>query len=82
MGKWKSFLLVTAIGAAIWFMPVPAGLKPQAWHLLAIFIATIIGIILQPLPMGAMALIGITVCALTNTLTVPQALSAFADATI
>ena len=75
-------MLVTVIGAAIWLMPVPAGLKPQAWHLLAIFIATIIGIILQPLPMGAMALIGITVCALTDTLTVPQALSAFADATI
>ncbi len=82
MGKWQSFLLVTLIGAIIWFIPVPAGLKPQAWHLLAIFVATIIGIILQPLPMGAMALIGITVCALTNTLTVPQALSAFADATI
>jgi DASS family divalent anion:Na+ symporter len=82
MGKWKSFLLVTIIGAAIWFVPVPAGLKPQAWHLLAIFVATIIGIILNPLPMGAMALIGITVCALTKTLTVPEALSAFADATI
>ena len=82
MGKWKSFLLVTIIGAIIWLIPVPAGLKPQAWHLLAIFVATIIGIILQPLPMGAMALIGITVCALTKTLTVPEALSAFADATI
>ena len=82
MSKWKSFLLVTIIGAVIWFLPVPTGLKPQAWHLLAIFVATIIGIILQPLPMGAMALIGITVCALTETLTVPQALSAFADATI
>ena len=82
MSKWKTFLAVIVIGAAIWFMPVPAGLKPQAWHLLAIFVATIIGIIMQPLPMGAMALIGITVCALTDTLTVPQALSAFADATI
>lgn len=82
MGKWKSFLLVTVLGAIIWFTPVPAGLKPQAWHLLAIFVATIVGVILQPLPMGAMALIGITVSALTNTLTVPQALSAFADATI
>ncbi len=82
MGKWKSFLLVTVLGAVIWFLPVPAGLKPQAWHLLAIFVATIVGVILQPLPMGAMALIGITVCALTKTLTVPEALSAFADATI
>lgn len=82
MGKWKSFLFVTVLGAIIWFTPVPAGLKPQAWHLLAIFVATIVGVILQPLPMGAMALIGITVCALTKTLTVPEALSAFADATI
>ena len=47
MGKWQSFLLVTIIGAIIWFIPVPAGLKPQAWHLLAIFVATIIGIILN-----------------------------------
>lgn len=82
MGKGKSFLLVTILGAIIWFLPVPAGLKPQAWHLLAIFVATIVGIIMNPLPMGAMALIGITVCALTNTLTVPQALSGFSDATI
>jgi DASS family divalent anion:Na+ symporter len=49
---------------------------------LAIFVATIVGVVLQPLPMGAMALIGITICALTKTLTVPQALSGFSDATI
>jgi DASS family divalent anion:Na+ symporter len=78
----KSFLAIFIIGAVIWMIPVPAGLKPQAWQLLAIFVATIAGIIMQPLPMGAMAIIGITVAALTGTLTVPQALSAFADATI
>jgi divalent anion:Na+ symporter, DASS family len=82
MSKAKPFAMVIILGAIIWFIPVPEGLKPQAWHLLAVFVATIVGIILQPLPMGAMALIGITVAALTNTLTVPQALSAFADATI
>ena len=61
MGKAKSFLFVFVLGAIIWFIPIPAGLKPQAWHLLAIFVATIVGVILQPLPMGAMALLGITV---------------------
>ena len=68
MGKLTSFISVTILGAVIWFIPVPAGLKPQAWHLLAIFVATIVGIIMNPIPMGAMALIGITVCALTKTL--------------
>lgn len=82
MSKLKSFLTILAIGAVIWLMPVPAGLKPQAWHLLAIFVATIIGIIMSPLPMGAMALIGIAVAALTNTLTMAQALSAFSNSVI
>lgn len=82
MSKLKSFSIIVAIGAVIWFSPVPEGLKPQAWHLLAIFVATIVGVIMQPLPMGAMALIGITVAALTKTLTIAQALSAFANTTI
>ncbi len=82
MRKLGIFAVLFAIGAIIWFIPVPAGLKPQAWHLLAIFVATIVGIIMQPLPMGPMALIGITVAALTKTLTVNQALSAFANSTI
>jgi DASS family divalent anion:Na+ symporter len=82
MGKITQFLAIFIIGAVIWMIPVPAGLKPEAWHLLAIFVATIAGIIMSPLPMGAMAIIGITVSALTGTLTVPQALSAFSDATI
>ena len=41
-------LLVITVGAIIWFLPVPAGVKPAAWHLLAIFTATILGFILQP----------------------------------
>lgn len=82
MSKIKAFLITIALGAAIWLIPVPAGLKPQAWHLLAIFVATIVGIIMQPLPMGAMALIGITIAAAASVLTVPQALSGFSDATI
>ena len=38
-------LLVVLLGAAIWFCPAPAGMKPQAWHLFAIFVATIAGFI-------------------------------------
>ena len=45
------------VGLAIWFMPVPEGLKPQAMKIFAIFVATIVGFILHPLPIGAIALI-------------------------
>lgn len=75
-------LIVLAVGAAIWFLPVPAGLKPQAWHLFALFVATILGFILQPLPIGSVAFIGITVTALTGTLKPAEALSGFSNGSI
>lgn len=75
-------LIVLLVGVVIWFLPVPAGLKPQAWHLFAIFVATILGFILQPLPIGSVAFIAITITALTNTLKPAEALSGFSDGTI
>ena len=76
-------LLITLIVACvIWFWPPPEGVSPQAWHLLAIFVATIVGIITKPLPMGAVALIGVTATALTGTLGLGEALSGFGNSTI
>jgi DASS family divalent anion:Na+ symporter len=73
---------VLAVGVVLWFVPPPAGLEPQAWHLLAIFVATVTGIIARPLPMGAIALMGLTVILLTGTLTTPQVLGGFGNATV
>src|SRR5262245_31866222 len=53
----------------IWFSPMPNGVEQRAWHLFAIFFGTIIGLILQPVPMGAVVLIGTTVTMLTGSLT-------------
>lgn len=66
-------------GVIIWFVPVPAGVTKNAWQLLAIFLATIVGIITQPLPLGAVALMGLGASVLTKTLTFAAAFSAFAD---
>ena len=33
---------------------------PQAWSLLAIFLSTITGLVLEPLPVGAWAFLGLT----------------------
>ena len=49
-------IFTVAVGLVLWFLPVPAGLKPQAMHMFAIFVATIVGFILHPLPIGAIAL--------------------------
>jgi DASS family divalent anion:Na+ symporter len=75
-------LIAAAVGLIIWFLPVPEGIKPEAWHLLAIFIATIVAIIAKPLPMGAIAITAIALTVLTGTLTVDVALSGFSNAVI
>lgn len=51
-------------------------------HLFAIFVTTIVGIILKPLAMGAVAMIGIGVTALSRTLTIGDAMSGFSDTVI
>lgn len=78
----KKGLLVILVGVIIWFIPVPAGLKPQAWQLFSIFVATILGFILQPIPIGAIAFIAVTVSALFGVLKPAEALSGFGNNTI
>ena len=73
----RNGMITVAIGVILWFLPVPTGLKPQAWHLLSIFVATIIGFILQPLPIGAVAFIALSIAGLTKTLTPAEALNGF-----
>ena len=80
--KWIPLLITTAVGLIIWFTPPPDGVSADAWQLLAIFVATIVGIISQPLPMGAVAIIGIAATALTGTLSIGEALSGFSNTTI
>lgn len=48
-------------------------------NLLAIFAGTIVGIITTPLPLGAVAILGLGVSMLTKTLTFAEAFSAFAN---
>ena len=75
-------IIVIIIGLIIWYSPVPAGVKKEAWQLLAIFAATIFGLILTPLPMGAVVVIGVMMTALTKTVTIGAALSGFANTVV
>jgi DASS family divalent anion:Na+ symporter len=75
-------IIVIIIGLLIWYSPVPAGVKKEAWHLLAIFVATIVGLILTPLPMGAVVIFGVMMTTFTGTLKIGEALSEFANSTV
>lgn len=90
---WARYLIPLAVGAIIWFLPHPANLGEyaaeayvgdgsQAWHLFAIFVGTILAIILKPLPMGAVCMVGMAFIAASGTLTIGETLSGFANTTI
>jgi DASS family divalent anion:Na+ symporter len=70
------------VGVVIWFLPTPEAVTAEAWHLFAIFVATIVAIILEPLPMGAVAICGLAAVTLTHTLDLNEALSGFGHTVI
>lgn len=74
--KWA---LVIGSALAILVIPTPEGITPQSWRLLAIFVATIVGAIVRPIPGGAIVLLGVTAIMLTGTLSPAEALRGYAD---
>src|SRR5690606_4725896 len=65
-------LVCLLIGGGLWFAPVPAGLAPSAWHIFAVFAATIVSFLLRPLPMGVCVLLGLVVLATTGQMSVSE----------
>lgn len=79
-------LVAVAITLVIWFViPVPSGVTPKAWHLLAMFIGTIAAIIGKAMPIGALAMVAIALVAITGVTNekpgaaITDALSGFAN---
>ncbi len=85
-----ALVVCLAVGLITWFIPTPSGLEPAAWHLFAIFLATIVGIIGKAAPMGALSVIAMALCAATGVVApdgdasdrISAALSGFSNSTI
>ena len=56
---WKHFAPVV-VAIVIALIPAPAGLPQHAWYFFAIFVGVIVGLMFEPLPGGAIGLIGVT----------------------
>jgi divalent anion:Na+ symporter, DASS family len=76
-----SVLLPVVLGIIVWFIPSPSVVDEKAWHLLAIFLATVISFITKPLPLGTVAMSALVVCVITNTLELDEGLSGFSSTT-
>lgn len=71
-----------AILVVLYCLPVPSGLKPEAWHMFAIFAATIAGILAAPIASGALMFIGLALTYFTSTLGLGDVLKGFASGTV
>lgn len=78
-GRLLRWAIVLIVAAGIMLIPVPEGVTPQSWRLLAIFAATITGSIVQPIPGAAIVLLGVTALPLFNVMRVNEALTGYAD---
>ena len=75
--KILSFAISIIVGLLIWTLPPPEGITTQAMHMFAIFIFTVIGVILRPVPIGTFAFLGLVLTAATKTLKFEEAFSGF-----
>ncbi|MBP1681877.1 MAG: divalent anion:Na+ symporter family protein [Proteobacteria bacterium] len=77
-----------AVLFVLWFLPAPQGLTIEGWHFLAVFLAVIIGLVIEPVPAALVGLVGVSVVALiglagkTPAANVKWALSGFSNSII
>ncbi|CAN5312829.1 DASS family sodium-coupled anion symporter [soil metagenome] len=78
-------LAATAVLVVLLLVPCPEGLTPKAWGLVAIFLTTIVAIILKVMPIGVMAMMAIVIVSLSQVTStsskgaITDALSSFAN---
>jgi len=76
--RWAAVLIP---GVLLYFLPAPGLSGPQR-HLLAVFVATIVSLAAQPVPMAVSVVVAMTTLALTGTLPGGQVLTGFSNPTV
>lgn len=72
-------LMIFLLGSLLWFFPLTTEISPQAWHLFVVFLCTMMGIVLNPLPISAIALLGSGSAIALGVLTTQQVLNGFSE---
>lgn len=82
--KYRKFILPIIVGLIIWALTPfkPDALNDQAWYMFAIFVATIIACITQPMTIGAVSIIGFTIMVLVGIMDTKSAVEGFGNSSI
>lgn len=81
LSAWR-IIPVVGLPLALWWLPPPGNLSHSALRLSGVFLGTILGLILQPLPQGAVVLIAVSVAGVTSLVSINDILSGYGDSTI
>jgi len=75
----RTAALVVLFVLIVFVIPRPAAITPVHWRFFAIFITTVVGLMIEPIPGGALVLLGVTMAAIFGGVTTQQALSGYSD---
>ncbi len=79
--RWRPWV-PPLVGVGLWFWPVPQGLPTQAWHVFAVFAATIVAVLLDAVPILTAAILALAVAVLTGALAPADAYVGFQQGVI
>lgn len=75
-------VIAFAVALTIWFVPPPGNLTTQAWHLFAIFGATILSVVIGAFPIFTASVLAVAAAVLSGTLPADKAYAGFSNPTI
>lgn len=78
----RYLLISIAIGLIIWFIPAPAEVPQKGWHLLAIFVAIIVGCTIKAFSIGLGAFIGVFLVTSLNIVSAQKAFESYSETVI
>ena len=79
---WIKRGITLVFGIVIWHLPIPWDITPDAWHLFAIFITAIIGVLLEALSIFTASVIALVAVVLLRVLSPEKAFSGFSESFI
>jgi divalent anion:Na+ symporter, DASS family len=74
-------ILVFIYAVIVYAIPRPEAVKPEGWRLFGLFVATVAGLIFQPIAGAALVLMAVVFSSLIGGLTIKQALDGYSEPT-
>ncbi|MCH7978352.1 MAG: DASS family sodium-coupled anion symporter [Acidobacteria bacterium] len=75
-------IILAAMAIVLFAVPRPEAIQPEGWRLLAIFVGTVVALMLNPIAGSAAVLLAITATMATGTLSPGEALSGYSNPTV